>query len=307
LLKPITLARLHDRIARCVGAGPEPARPPGTPKALSPAAELAAGLRGADILLVEDTEINREMMAELLGNLGLQVRLAENGLEAVRAVQAARPDAVLMDCQMPVMDGYEATRTLRSEARFASLPIIALTANALSSDREQCLAVGMNAYLSKPVDQAELLRTLVHWIKPRRAGPPVSAAPDAETATGPIELPGIDVADGLEHVGQKRGLYLRLLRKFHEAYCVRFEADFRAALAGQDLPLAQRLAHSLKGTARTLGANQTGALAAQLEAAVKAGEADTIQTALGSVATELARVGAGLERLDEGEKPAVAG
>ena len=302
LAKPITLARLYGCIAHCLELAPASVPPATAAVVIDPVAELAACLQGADILLVEDIEINREMMMELLGNAGLRVRAAENGLDAVREVKSIRPDAVLMDCQMPVMDGYEATRALRSDPQLRDLPIIALTANALSSDRERCFAAGMNAYLSKPVDLTELLRTLTQWIKPTAAIPQAPAAPKVEADNGPLAFPGIDVAMGLEHVGQKRELYLRLLRKFYDAYCVGFEAEFRAALAIPDMPVAQRLAHSLKGTARTLGVNDTGEFAARLEAAAKAGETDaTIEDLLTSVVSELARVGAGLKELSDAE------
>ena len=301
LSKPITLARLYGCIAHCLELSPAPAHPTAPPVVLDPATELAAGLQGAEILLVEDIEINREMMMELLGNAGLKVRVAENGLDAVREVKTVRPDAVLMDCQMPVMDGYEAARALRSDPQLRDLPIIALTANALSSDRERCFAAGMNAYLSKPVDLAELMRTLTQWIKPTASVPQAPGAPKLAVEPGSLAFPGIDVAMGLEHVGQKRELYLRLLRKFYDAYCLAFEADFRAALAVPDMPVAQRLAHSLKGTARMLGASETGEFAARLEAAVKAGETDAFEALLESLVTELARVGAGLKDLGDVE------
>jgi PAS domain S-box-containing protein len=189
---------------------------------------LADLLRGADILLVEDTEINREMMRDILENLGMRPRLAQNGQEAVKAVEAAMPDAVLMDCQMPVMDGYEASRVLRKQARFKDLPIIALTAHALSSDRERCLAAGMNAYLSKPVDIAELLALLAQWVKPKpqAAVPPLvlGGAPSRPGDAPPLpELAGIDMQAGLSRVGGDPGLLFTMLRKFRDSHCQNFE------------------------------------------------------------------------------------
>ena len=299
LVKPVTLTRLHDRIANCLERHRKTAFAQPERVSAGPAVALSDGLRGADILLVEDTEINREMMAELLRNQGLSVRLAVNGRDALREIERARPDAVLMDCQMPVMDGYEATRQLRTQARFANLPIIALTANALSSDREECLAAGMNAYLSKPVDLPELLKILAKCLESEAQTRSVPVVPPVDGDTALPELPGIDTIEGLSRTNQNRGLYLRLLGKFQEMYCRGFEAEFRSALATQDMESARRLAHSLKGAARTLGVNQTGELAAQLEAATKQGEAEIILRALSALAAELAQVDIGLASLGD--------
>jgi two-component system sensor histidine kinase/response regulator len=266
--------------------------------ALGDAAAIARSLGNADILLVEDTEINRDMMTELLRNVGLSVRCAVNGLEALAEVETKRPDAVLMDCQMPVMDGYEATRRLRAQGRFADLPIIALTANALSSDRDNCLAAGMNDYLSKPVDLAKLIKTLVRQVKPHApATAPVSIAtpkpiPPQRFAS---ELPGIDLAKGLARANHNQALYFRLLGKFRDTYCRGFEADFQRALEGGDWQAAQRLAHSLKGTARILGVERLGELAAQLEAAVKQAELSAIAEPLAALLAELQQLDAGMD------------
>ncbi|BBL77133.1 histidine kinase N-terminal 7TM domain-containing protein [Methylomagnum ishizawai] len=256
---------------------------------------LAAPLRGADILLVEDNIINREVLVELLDGRGLRVRSAENGLQALRAVAARKPDAVLMDCQMPVMDGYEACRALRANPAYRDLPIIALTANALDSDRERCLAAGMNAYLVKPVDLEALLRALVQWVGPARTGP--EAAPPAAPATAADSVPAIDMEAGLPRVDHNRELYLRLLRKFRNEHLPGFEAAFRAAAAAGNWETARRSAHSLKGTARTLGAERLGDRAAELE--VLARQAGPVEEALAGLAVELDRVAAAIDALPE--------
>ena len=298
LFKPITMTRLEERIIDLIGsgisAGPDRAVTP----ALGDAALMAKSLGKIDILLVEDTEINREMMVELLQDLGLSVRWAVNGLEALREVEAKPPDAILMDCQMPVMDGYAATRKLRTQERFADLPIIALTANALSSDRDNCLAAGMNDYLSKPVDLTELIRLLVRHVKPQVSDQVQTITPKPSPPKPPIaELPGIDVRVGLARTNHNQALYFRLLRKFRDNYCHGFEANFQGALDNGDWQTAQRLAHSLKGTARTLGVELLGELAAQLEAAVKQAEPGAIPESLAILVTELQKVGVGLDGL----------
>ncbi|MEJ2593322.1 MAG: response regulator, partial [Candidatus Thiodiazotropha sp.] len=125
--------------------------------------ESLQAYRGADILVVEDVDINQAMIVDLLETAGLKVRVANNGLEALQAVAEKVPDCVLMDCQMPVMDGYETTRRLRMIPAFRELPIIALTANALRLDQERCLTVGMNDYVSKPVHFSGLFEVLDRW------------------------------------------------------------------------------------------------------------------------------------------------
>jgi CheY-like chemotaxis protein len=129
-------------------------------------AERLQDIRGAWILLVEDNEINQQVARELLEGAGLPVAIATNGEEAVGAVKKKDFEAVLMDVQMPVMDGYQATREIRKDERLKGLPIIAMTAHAMTGDREKCLKAGMNDYVSKPIDPDELFFTLVKWIKP---------------------------------------------------------------------------------------------------------------------------------------------
>ncbi len=125
---------------------------------------MLKGLEGARVLLVEDNEINQQVAMEILADAGLIVSLANNGQEAVDAVEANRFDAVLMDVQMPVMDGYTATRTIRRDPRFKDLPIIAMTAHAMAGDQEKSTAAGMNDHVTKPIDPEQLFATLARWI-----------------------------------------------------------------------------------------------------------------------------------------------
>ncbi|MDP1903990.1 MAG: response regulator [Pseudomonadota bacterium] len=253
-----------------------------------------APLRGADILLVEDVEINQEVMTELLQHAGLKVRLANNGEEALRAVAEKTPDCVLMDCQMPVMDGYEATRKLRENPLYRTLPIIALTANVLASDRERTQAAGMNAHLAKPIDVPSLYEALSTWVQPPSAA--IAAAPAMAPSAdidARLELPGIDTDLGLAQT-RKLSLYLRLLGKFRDTQARVFEVEFNQAMAAADWPLATRLAHSLKGVARTLGAMELGQAAFALEEACKARDTTSASEHLTALSRQLERVVAGL-------------
>ncbi|MGZ8219414.1 ATP-binding protein, partial [Methylomagnum sp.] len=260
-----------------------------------------ARLRGADILLVEDAELNQEMMRELLEQAGLRVRLANNGEEALRAVAEALPDGVLMDCQMPVMDGFEAARRLRAEARCRDLPIIALTANAMAGDREMCLAAGMNDFLAKPVDFGELYAALARWIRPRQAAGLAAPAP---ADSGPLRLPGIDTALGLARVGGKPSLYLKLLAKFRDGESGRFRERFLEAQRVGDWDTLTRLAHTLKGTTRTLGINQLGDLADGLEDAARRTQTEGLAARFTALDAEFGRVLAGLAGVDGSENVA---
>ena len=246
-----------------------------------------APFRGADILLVEDVQINQEVLTDLLHNAGLKVRIANNGLEALQAVAAKVPDCVLMDCQMPVMDGYEATRQLRENPHYRDLPIIAITANVMASDRERAQAAGMNAHIAKPINVPELYEVLGTWLKPPAASQP--AAPETILP----QLPGFDTTLGLARTG-KLPLYLRMLAKFRDHQIRSFTADFRRALAEDDWVLATRQAHSLKGVARTLGAETLGQAAQTLEVACKQRDASLLEPDLTALALLLEQVGAGL-------------
>ncbi|MBL8472016.1 MAG: response regulator [Rhodocyclaceae bacterium] len=265
-------------------------------------------LRGTDILLVEDVDINREVMLGLLQSVGLDARIATNGAEALQAIEERRPDVVLMDCQMPVMDGYEATRRLRAEPHLADLPIIAITANALASGRDRCLAAGMNAWLTKPVNLPDLLEALVRWVRPHAlAGSATRVPSSAPAAAQAGDLPSIadlDLRAGLAQVGGKMALYRKLLEKFRATHCAEFESRIRAALDLPDWPAAVRQAHSLKGVARTLGAFALGDLALAVERAARAEDRVAMASALAALVAHMHNLQRALanlpqERLEE--------
>ena len=212
-------------------------------------------LAGARILLVEDHPLNRELACELLRRAGMEVVVAENGEEALRTLAAQGPfDGVLMDCQMPVMDGYTATRALRADPAFAGLPVIAMTASALAEDRDRALSSGMNAHIAKPLNVSLMLRTMADWIvssRPQRPAAETGPATDWAPAEG---MGAIDTADGLARCLGKSHLYRRILRGFRDA-----NRDFAASVGHASSrgawDEALRRTHDLKGLAGTIGAH----------------------------------------------------
>ena len=182
-------------------------------------------LRDARVLLAEDNELNQEVALGLLKDAHMSIDVAENGEVAVRMVGNHKYDLVLMDMQMPVMDGVAATKAIRSNPQFRALPIVAMTANVMANDREKCIEAGMNDHVAKPIDPDELFAALLRWIKPREAGnlaadratmasnfPTLAKAPDS----GALEIPGIDTKSALRRTGGNRLRYESLLRKFAE-------------------------------------------------------------------------------------------
>ena len=250
--------------------------------------EQLLALQGSTILLVEDNEVNQQVACELLQAAGFVVDVAENGRIALERVQAQPYDLVLMDMQMPVMDGLEATRAIRRLAHLGALPIVAMTANAMQADRQRCVDAGMNGYVTKPIDPDALWRALVLHL-PQRGAPaapvpqsvptqPMPAAASVLTQGGDtrqlLDVPGVNVAGALRRLAGNQTLYLRLLRKLLDAHSDTF-AQLHAALGNADWRLAERLAHTLKGSAANLGldvvARHAGALEASLHPGLHAG------------------------------------
>ena len=242
-------------------------------------AEQAVRLHGARILLTEDNEINQQIAVELLEGVGATVKVANNGREAVEilsgGLQPPPFDAVLMDLQMPEMDGYQATAKLRADRRFANLPIIAMTAHATIEEKQRCLAAGMNDHISKPIDPANLFETVGRFYKP--LAPSLSSSDGERVAEGRVReadeslpsIPGLDTTDGLARVAGNRKLYLKLLRQFVEQQGPAVEQITDATTKG-DTALAERLAHTLKGVAGNIGAKEIQSAAAMLEKVIRA-------------------------------------
>ncbi len=282
--KPVTLRSLVDGLGECCGHQRR-----SVPDHAARHAASAAGLAGARVLLVEDNDINRELASDLLTGVGVEVAVACNGREAVERVKQEPFDGVLMDIQLPEMDGYEATRRIRAQARFRDLPIIAMTANAMAGDRERCLEAGMNDHIAKPIDVQEMFRTLRRWIRPAR---PAAVSPAAEReeesafSTGDVvwpDIPGLDTTAGLRVAGGDTTLYRRLLERFRDAGEAPL-ARIGEALATGAREEAVRHAHSLKGSAATLGARELSERAAALERLLRGQAPETeVTAALGHV------------------------
>jgi CheY-like chemotaxis protein len=199
------------------------------------------------------------------------------------------------------MDGFEATRRLKAQARFRDLPIIALTANVMPSDRQRCVDAGMDGYLAKPVNTNELFKTLSEHIVQAVKPPPSAIAELGDkgpTVSAPSDLPGIDSEIGLTQANGKPELYRKLLRGFRDKHALDFEADYRLALAAEDWETAIRRAHSLKGVAKTIGAFSVGQRAAELETATREQNHESIATALADLLPELTKVRSGLLGLE---------
>ena len=256
------------------GAAPQPAP---TPDAECTAVAVARRHSGARLLLVEDNRLSREVALELLADCGLRIDTAENGLQAVAMARTTGYQAVLMDLQMPVLDGIEATRRIRRIPGRELMPILAMTANAFDTDRDACLAAGMNEHLPKPIIPATLYAALLRWLG---AGPAASAGePAAQASAAPQRDPtpdfgpisGLDIERGLDHLGGNLSSYRRMLRLFAEREPRDLKA-LREAFAEREGGTARRIAHTIKGTAATLGATSVATLAARLEVALHDGE-----------------------------------
>ncbi|MBF0625617.1 MAG: response regulator [Magnetococcales bacterium] len=300
LTKPVTQSMLFDTIVE-VCHGVAPSREPGPEQWVAPA--TLGRVRGARILLVEDNRLNRQVAEELLRGAGLEVIPAANGREALELAATQDPDGVLMDVQMPDMDGFQATAALRAEARFQRLPIIAMTAHALKGDREKCLAAGMNDYLTKPIDVRTLFTVLAKWVTPRPGpGPARGAAAGPEEPSLPDSLPGIDLASALARLGGNRKLFRNLLLGFgrhHGDVSARLEA----ALAEGDWEQARRLAHSLKGLAANMSADDLAATALALEEAIEQRQSALLPPLMIRLADCLASVMAAVRHLEEATPP----
>ncbi len=271
------------------------ARAPFAEQAPVPASvALPPNLAGARVLLAEDNPINQQVAVELLQGAGVMVDVAANGQEALNAVQARGYDAVLMDLQMPAMDGLQATRAIRDLPRLKGLPIIAMTASVMTGDRDRCLEAGMSDHISKPIGIEQLMSTLARWLPARGAAAAVPAARAAATEV-PATLDGFNVADGVKRVGGDHGLYRRLLLQFYE-HSARAATDIRTALAAGDRARAKAEAHTLKGVAGTLSAGELYTAAVALETALRR-NADTVEAEAQALEAAHARAMAALAAL----------
>jgi two-component system sensor histidine kinase/response regulator len=285
LAKPVSTPALLDTMAELFGPS----------RALPVAAQEDAAIprfSGLTVLLVEDNEINQRIAAELMEAAGITVDIAHTGGVALGMLQAAGPGhygMVLMDVQMPDMDGHEAARRLRADARFAALPIVAMTAHAMVEERARCFASGMDDHLAKPIAPARLYQTIARWCPRHRCSLP----PECDGGGESLHIDGIDVREGLRCTLGDHGFYLQMLARFRDGQCGA-ASRIRALLHvgdGKARAEAERLAHTLKGTAGQLGAGAVQALAGELESRIRNG------AGAGAVQQQLDRLESAMTRM----------
>jgi signal transduction histidine kinase/DNA-binding response OmpR family regulator len=288
LIKPVKPSLLFDTILEIHGRGGAPPRLEGE--------DSAAGVAGMRVLLVDDNAVNLQVASEILTLAGVQTDCAFNGLEAVDKARKQRYDAVLMDVQMPEMDGYTATRILREDLGLKDLPIIALTAHAMHGDRRRCLDAGMNDYASKPIDRKELFAALRRNVKDFTPWPEadrISSQAGRETSSS-VSIPGLDVSVGVRRIGASFAAYLKIVRNFLQEHAD-IAAQVESALAGGRNDEAARLSHSLKGAAANVAAEDLSGQAWALEAACSAENQDEALRLLPGVSYSLQALEAAVE------------
>ncbi|MFO7496074.1 MAG: response regulator, partial [Desulfobacterales bacterium] len=274
LAKPIYQSELFNAVMDAFGKTTLKSEPTRT-RFTTRASIYKERLRGCRVLLAEDNPTNREIATAVLESAGIQVKTAANGREALAAVQAGAFDAVLMDIQMPEMDGFEATRAIRDTQAVQHIPIIAMTAHAMKGDEEKCLAAGMDGYVSKPINQDRLFHTLWRTIKrpitpacplpePGQAPPASPVAAPSAAGELPDSLPGIQVRQTLDALNIDPATFRRILVGFAE-HNINTTAALETLRAGGDHEALRQLAHSIKGSAANIGATHLSTAARDLE------------------------------------------
>ncbi|MGE5452030.1 MAG: response regulator [Acidobacteriota bacterium] len=289
ITKPVTPSTLLDSLAHSLGQELAPA--PTVRNANKILQKAQRHLAGARVLLVEDQPLNQELACDLLERAGLTVVTASDGTQALERLRHDGPfDGVLMDCQMPIMDGYTAAQRIREEPQWAALPIIAMTASAMAADRERVLQSGMNDHITKPLDLTQMFSIMARWIIPAKPAARPEALSDP-TARIPLTA-ALDTTDGLARCMGNLDLYRRLVKGFAKT-----QQDFgqRFSEAGDDLDQALHLTHTLKGLAGNIGAKKLLTVANDLEQALHNGQDH--QAALQQVLTELPLVLADIAQL----------
>jgi len=283
IVKPVHTANLRDTVAVVVGR--QEARASGEESARLVTRHTIAEQRPGRtrVLLVEDNPTNQQVVQVMLSKLGIDIDLAENGQTAIDLLRNSEYDLVLMDCQMPVMDGYTATRRIRQEATGVlrpGVPIVAMTAHAMAGEREKCLAAGMNDHITKPVSSRVLAQTVARW-----TGDKPPPAQDDATAQAPAK--GQTVFDRQSLIGlvgaEAAGHTLDVFRNgLHQQL-----AQMRAAADNADLPTIRAVSHSLKGGAATVGAPVIAERAREIERLATAGLAREVAPAVAMLAGDI--------------------
>ncbi|MDQ5985713.1 MAG: Sensor histidine kinase RcsC [Syntrophus sp. SKADARSKE-3] len=282
LIKPVSSSTMFDTIMQVFGEHHD--RKQERNREEISVIEGLTAIKGAVVLLVEDNEFNQQLASELLTDAGFVVDIAANGRKALEMIAGRTYDVVLMDMQMPVMDGVTATVEIRKQEAFRKLPIIAMTANVMAADIQKCQDAGMNDHIAKPIDPDELFSKLVKWVNIGRTDklPSDTAVPEKAVAGNIVQeantvgqddlphIPGLDTEQGLKRVLGKKDFYLKILRMFITNQGDA-PAQIRGSLDAGDNGTAERLAHSAKGVSGNIGASGLQAMAAAVEKAIKEG------------------------------------
>ncbi len=299
LCKPIKQSELYDAMVLAV-TGPAPGALPTQLVTRHSIAE--ARKANARILLAEDNEVNRDVAVSVLAKAGYRCECVANGREALDAVAREQYDLILMDCMMPEMDGFEASVAIRfaERERGGHIPIIALTANAVKGDREQCLTAGMDDYLSKPIQLKALIAAVDKWLGMARQATPPPAPPDKPTeAPAESAQPVFDAERALDAIGGDDQLFRNLVHSFLQHGPEQLQAIRDAAQRG-DAPTLQRAAHTLKGSSSTFGAERVRQAAYRIETAAKASDLAAVPDFLASLEAEFTRLKDAMESFFQG-------
>jgi two-component system, sensor histidine kinase and response regulator len=296
LTKPISYSTLFDSIMEVFGKKGRKTHKV-TIKETKPDEELSK-IRGAIILLTEDNEINQQVAKELIESSGLTVEIANNGKEAVEMVKnsgvPSKFELIFMDLQMPEMDGYTATEEIRKLPEYNTIPIIAMSADAMAGIKEKCLEVGMVGYISKPVNPDEIVENLIQWIKPRENAIDKAKEMLLENIQEVLpEFKSIDVKDGLKRMNGNKKLYFGLLEKFYYGQ-LNVDKQIIDAIEKKEKELSVRLAHTTKGVAGNLGAKNLSVAGGKVESCLKNDELEIFdevftefKTALNEILAEI--------------------
>jgi len=280
LIKPVNRSVLFNAIVDIIGDKNQEIQYIKSPKRISTRNDFLKKVRGAHILVVEDNVINQEIVIELLKENGFKVSVANNGNEAIQAVEKNSYDLVFMDIQMPELDGLEATKCIR-EKGFNDLPIIAMTAHAMSGDRDKSIQAGMNDHVTKPLDPIKLFETLVRWLPERDQTdqcvlPDITSEKETSCMSLPDKISGISIELGLSRSNGNKALFSRLLKKFYQSYTRNDLETFKKCLdVGDETKQAEQWIHTLKSVSGNIGAENLQRATIELEKSIKNNAGET--------------------------------
>jgi two-component system sensor histidine kinase/response regulator len=275
LIKPVSASTMFDTMVQVLGGKRDETEDEDQQE--TPLAQDLNSIKGSSILLVEDNEFNQQIANELLTDAGFKVDIAEDGQKSIEKLDKHLYDIVLMDMQMPIMDGVTATKEIRKDERFKNLPILAMTANVMEADVKRCREAGMQDHIGKPIDPDELFVKLLKWLKPRKIEmvQETIATPVKETKKKKPrqqddlpEIPGLDTNLGLKRVMGKKTFYVDMLKKYIENQG-QAPMQIHESLDDDDYGTAERLAHTAKGVSGNIGATELQGMAAALEKAIR--------------------------------------